>query len=153
MASKASWGYSKEFMDACRDELVVTMEKISDPRFHHAVATSAGEIVGFCALENLDGEPHELDALFVEPGHMGEGVGRRLVDYAVDFVRRAGGQKMLIQGDPNAESFYLAIGADRIGERPSGSIAGRMLPLFELRVSGRFLLNPPAIENHSANSQ
>jgi hypothetical protein len=34
----------------------------------------------------------------------------------------------MIESDPFAEKFHLALGAARIGEAPSGSIAGRMLP-------------------------
>jgi hypothetical protein len=33
-----------------------------------------------------------------------------------------------IDADPNAEAFYLAMGAVRIGQTPSGSIPGRVLP-------------------------
>ena len=40
----------------------------------------------------------------------------------------------MIQGDPNAEGFYLRCGAVRIGERESASIPRRMLPLFEIRL-------------------
>jgi len=43
---------------------------------------------------------------------------------------------MIIQGDPNAEGFYRAMGAERIGEQESHSIPGRMLPLFSLSLAG-----------------
>jgi hypothetical protein len=39
---------------------------------------------------------------------------------------------LLIDADPFAESFYLALGCERIGEAPSGSIPGRMLPRLRL---------------------
>ena len=34
--------------------------------------------------------------------------------------------------DPNAADFYESAGARLIGERPSDSIEGRMLPLYEI---------------------
>jgi hypothetical protein len=36
----------------------------------------------------------------------------------------------VIQGDPNAAEFYQRCGARKIGERPSASIPGRVLPLY-----------------------
>jgi len=38
----------------------------------------------------------------------------------------------MIDADPNAEGFYLKMGAERVGESPSGSIPGRMLPLLQV---------------------
>lgn len=121
-------------MAACAEELLVTKERIADPRFHYAVAFLENDIVGFCALEYQGGDCYELEALFVDPDHMGRGVGKRLTDYAVAHVRQKKGRSIVIQGDPNAEPFYLAIGATRVGERPSASIPGRILPLFELSI-------------------
>lgn len=39
---------------------------------------------------------------------------------------------MTIKCDPNAAGFYPAAGAKLVGERASGSIPGRDLPLFEI---------------------
>jgi hypothetical protein len=39
---------------------------------------------------------------------------------------------VLIDADPFAEGFYLAMGAERIGEVASDALPGRMLP--QLRV-------------------
>ena len=35
MRSKAYWGYSKEFMEACREELTVTPEHINSDHLHY----------------------------------------------------------------------------------------------------------------------
>lgn len=42
-------------------------------------------------------------------------MGRRLFDRAADGVRERGGHAMLIRSDPNAEGFYLRMGAVRVG--------------------------------------
>jgi hypothetical protein len=38
---------------------------------------------------------------------------------------------MILTADPNAEAFYVAQGARRIGEKPSTIQEGRSLPLLE----------------------
>lgn len=126
--SKAHWGYSEDFMRACSDELTVRPGK---DRQYFCIE-SDGKTLGFCGLERLDDSCIELGALFVEPDAMGRGVGKSLVEHATDTARQLGAQTLLIQGDPNATAFYLAAGARRVGNSPSGSIPGRRLPLFEI---------------------
>ena len=130
LESKAYWGYSDEFMAACRDELRVSSDKISSPSFYYAVAETRENIAGFYALERLSDTDYELDALFVMPECIGTGVGRVLMNHAKGEVIARGGQQLRIQGDPNAAQFYLAAGATHVGERESGSIPGRVLPLY-----------------------
>ncbi len=132
--SKAFWGYSADFMDSCYRELFISPEKIRDSRFRYMVAEHFGGIRGFYALERLSESDFELEALFVEPEHIGTGIGRRLIQHALQSVAQAGGRKMFIQGDPNAEKFYRAAGGRLIGRRESGSIPGRFLPLFAICV-------------------
>ncbi|MDJ0703904.1 MAG: GNAT family N-acetyltransferase [Leptolyngbyaceae cyanobacterium MO_188.B28] len=100
------------------------------------VAESAGEIVGFYGVERLSLLQFELEALFVEPVHMGLGIGRALMTHAKNFIAESGGSTLLIQGDPNAEGFYRALGAQLIGKKESASIPGRFLPMFLIEVSG-----------------
>lgn len=133
--SKAYWGYSDTFMDACRAELFVSPNDIQHPAFHYVVAERAGKIVGFSCLERLSPQEFELDALFVEPQHIGCGIGRTLMTHAKTHIARAGGRTLLIQSDPNAEQFYRAMGAERTGQRASASIPGRWLPLLAIAIS------------------
>lgn len=129
--SKAFWGYSAAFMQACEAELTVCSDDIeSASRF--VVAIRADCPIGFYALSRLDGEEFELDAMFVEPDCIGQGVGRALCADAIRFARSEGAHSMLIQADPNAVGFYQTMGARIVAERESQSIAGRFLP--ELRL-------------------
>ncbi len=132
MRSKAYWGYDPAFIAACADELRVDANALADPAQVWRVATLDARIAGVYGLVPVDTEVVELEALFVEPGDIGSGVGRLLIDDAVAVARARGFGRILIQGDPNAEGFYLAVGARRAGERESGSIPGRFLPLFEI---------------------
>ena len=130
MRSKAHWGYSAAFMEACRAELAVTPRQITDASFTVELVRSGQETIGYFAMERLVATDFELAALFVEPAWIGCGAGRRLMQRALEAMTEQGGTRLLVQGDPHVERFYLAAGCKRIGERESGSIPGRMLPLF-----------------------
>ncbi|MEO1131866.1 MAG: GNAT family N-acetyltransferase [Cyanobacteria bacterium J06639_1] len=132
--SKAYWGYSAAFVDACRSELSVSSDDIQNPACHYVVAERAGKIIGFYGIERLSPHEFELDALFVEPQLVGCGIGRALIARAKTHIARAGGGTLLIQSDPNAEGFYRAMGAERIGHKASASFPGRRLPLLAIAI-------------------
>ena len=134
LRSKAHWGYSDEFIDSCKAELTYHSCHIESNSFEFVVAERQKIIAGFYALTLVEETAFELDALFVEPDHIGEGIGRLLIEHALKTVAIRGGEGLIIQGDPNAEGFYLAAGAELIGSRASESIPGRMLPLFKISV-------------------
>jgi GNAT superfamily N-acetyltransferase len=119
-------------MESCRRELGVDRSLIDAGRVH--VLDTGGGIIGFYSLEDLPEGGLELGHLFVEPGRFGTGVGRLLVEHACRTARVLGFARLVIQGDPHAEGFYVRCGAVRIGDRESASIPGRMLPVFEMRL-------------------
>ena len=125
--SKGHWGYSTEFLEACRDELAVDVQA-ADVR----VAANGDTLLGYYALADLGAGLFELDALFVDPPHIGKGVGRALLGHAIRSLATRGARRLTIQGDPNASRFYEAAGARLAGSRESGSIPGRQLPLYEI---------------------
>jgi len=132
--SKAHWGYSQDFMDACRAELSYVASDIcaGDARF--VVAELDGCIAGFVGLVAKADCSGEIDALFVDPQHIGLGIGKALMRRAIDAAQALGLNTIIIQADPNAASFYSNLGAQACGERESESIPGRMLPLYRLDV-------------------
>jgi GNAT superfamily N-acetyltransferase len=132
MRSKAHWGYSPDFMNACREELTYTGEQIESEEFRFRVAEIDSTVIGFHAIEHLGDGLFELDALFVEPDWIGHGIGRALIEDACNSALLLGGTRMQIQGDPNAVAFYRAAGGVLTGTRESGSIPGRFLPTFEI---------------------
>lgn len=135
MRSKAHWGYDTEFMESCRSELLVTEDNIQSEAFDYAIAIENDSIIGFYAIKMISAGCFELEALFVEPDSIGLGVGRLLVQHAIQNVADRQGRTLTIQGDPNATAFYAAAGARQVGTRESGSIPGRVLPLFEIRIA------------------
>ncbi len=137
LRSKAHWGYSKEFMQACIDELSVTATHIESNQYHCVVAITDEEILGFYMLEGQFGDAIELGGMFVDPAHIGTGVGKALMDKAKQHAMHLGASIMSIQADPNAEDFYLAAGGVPIGKKESGSIPGRFLPMLQISLSNK----------------
>lgn len=130
MRSKAHWGYSEKFMEACRQELLVTKEMIESKANYYAVAEDRGVMTGFYSLSGLSESNIELGLLFVEPKIIGTGIGRILMTHAKNHAVTSGGRTLYFQGDPNAEGFYKAVGATLTGKQESSSIPGRFLPTF-----------------------
>lgn len=116
-------------MDACRDEL--TLQPVDLAETEVIVALADGAIVGVAQL-SLDDNESELDKLFVEPGWIGHGIGRMLFYWSVEKAKTLGARFMLVTADPNAVPFYEKVGFERIGKEPSGSIAGRSLPVYRI---------------------
>jgi predicted N-acetyltransferase YhbS len=80
------------------------------------VAEEDGVIVGFAVLLDRSGDACELDGLFVEPGRMRTGVGRRLVDDARRIAHDRGAARIDVIANPQALAFYSAVGFVAAGE-------------------------------------
>ena len=129
IASKKFWGYPEEWVDLWRADLTITPEYLSEN--HVFCAWNHERTIGFCGLARDAGE-WELDHLWVHPNFMGRGVGGELLRRATDFaVKKYGAKSLRIVSDPNAETFYLNQGAERIGEIPSQP-NNRILPVLSL---------------------
>jgi GNAT superfamily N-acetyltransferase len=132
LRSKSHWDYPQEWLDKFRDELAFGPDDVLSRRM--VVAESGVAVIGFYTI---DGEPPdgELGNMWLEPECIGTGLGRRLWTDAIATAKAAGFATLSITADPNAEGFYLAMGARRVGEAASGSIPGRLLPLLEVNVA------------------
>ena len=132
LRSKAHWEYDADFLAACQDDLTLSADDIATSTVY--VFDGVNAPAGFYRLVLQDDGLAELDALFVEPAAMGQGVGKRLWRHAVATATRLGCAEMVWQSDPQAEGFYLAMGARRAGESASTVMPGRMLPLMRFRL-------------------
>ncbi len=131
--AKRVWGYPESLVRLWRDDLTVTPGFVDDHPVYCAVR--GAEILGFYALSGR-GRTWELEHLWVGPRHMGSGVGRRLFAHLRRRVLAAGGSRLRIESDPNAEGFYRRMGARRIGTTASRP-EGRALPVLVVPVSPR----------------
>jgi N-acetylglutamate synthase-like GNAT family acetyltransferase len=128
MRSKAHWGYDEAFMDACREELSLSVERLLSDNLR--VLAKENAVVGTVELV-MDGQEAHLYKLFVDPDVIGSGAGRILYEWALARAKSLSATAILIDADPDASEFYEYMGAKIIGKTPSGSIPGRFLPLLK----------------------
>jgi uncharacterized protein (DUF952 family)/GNAT superfamily N-acetyltransferase len=129
LRSKAHWGYDADFLAACRPALTVSADSIANSWVY--VLESDGKIAGFYSVQP-PAATTELDMLFVEPAHIGGGVGTHLFRHACRTAYALGVRRLTVESDPEAEAFYVRMGMSRFSERESSVRAGRMLPLLEM---------------------
>jgi GNAT superfamily N-acetyltransferase len=91
------------------------------------VAIHEGRIVGF-ATTLVQGHALELDALFVDPDRMRQGIATALVMDAVSIARDHGVDHIEVTGNEHAMGFYEASGFEAIGvvDTPLGVPAARL---------------------------
>jgi GNAT superfamily N-acetyltransferase len=138
-AAKRHWRYPEEYIELWREALTVTPDFIG----RHPVycAWRDERIVGFYALSG-EGLVRELEHMWVIPEAIGKGIGARLLDHAVWTLLVDGAETLRIASDPNAEGFYVKMGARRVGEVPSRP-DGRCLPLLVLEAPRPSAGRPP----------
>jgi GNAT superfamily N-acetyltransferase len=140
-AAKRTWGYPERWIGLWQDDLTVPRSFV---RTHPVFCAVRGRrVVAFYGLSR-SGDEFELEHLWVDPDHMGTGVGRRLFRHALATVRARRGRTLRIAADPHAEGFYAGLGARRVGVVPSRP-AGRTLPLLEVRMAA----SPPRTRDES----
>ena len=90
------------------------------------VAERDGEVVGFAALlETTDGT--ELNAIHLLPESVGTGLGRALMDAAVEEARRQGRRRLhlfVLEGNERAQAFYRRTGWRLTGDAGLHDIGG-----------------------------
>jgi ribosomal protein S18 acetylase RimI-like enzyme len=131
MRSKAHWGYDARFMELCRAELTMTAARMAEEEIVVAGRTDR-ELLGFTSFVREPDGTVEVMNCFVEPALIGTGIGHALMTELVARARAMGIAVMMVDSDPQAEGFYRRQGFRRVGEAPSGSIPGRLLPRLRL---------------------
>jgi len=82
---------------------------------------ASGPVTGFSASDRRDGS---IWALFVAPGHEGNGIGRALLKHACDALRAAGHTTATLTTAPGtrAERHYRGDGWSATGTSPNGAL-------------------------------
>jgi GNAT superfamily N-acetyltransferase len=111
-AAKRHWKYPEAWIESWREDLTINAEFLRDHETY--VAMVDNHLAGFYAFEHTRGKL-ELSQMWVLPEAMGRGVGRALFRHAVKRARALGFHALEIESDPNAEGFYLRMGARRVG--------------------------------------
>jgi putative acetyltransferase len=90
------------------------------------VRNGAGQVAGFVGVED-----RKVEMLFVHPVWRGQGIGRRLLSYAVTTL---GAHELDVnEQNPQAIGFYLRMGFEVVGRSEVDSI-GKPYPLLHMRV-------------------
>ena len=118
LAGKRHWNYPEAWLDAWRGLLSITPAYV-EANVVSCAEDETGRVVGYYSLERDSCGGCRLENLFVVPTLIGSGLGRQLFKHAVQTARTLGAAELLIESDPNAEAFYLHMGARRIGETVS----------------------------------
>ncbi len=134
-ASKSHWPYPATQIEAWLDDLSVSPEQIAaHPTY---VVECDNEAAGFYQLL-VQEDSWILEHLWVLPHHMGNGVGRALLEHAAGLARQGGARMLRIDADPYAEPFYSACGAGTVGTRaaPIEGLLERVRPQMVLQLTG-----------------
>jgi N-acetylglutamate synthase-like GNAT family acetyltransferase len=114
--AKAYWGYSASQLEAWRSDLEIAPQSIEA---HWTLCAESGDgLVGVVQLKVACGAADILH-LWIDPEAMGQGIGTTLLDAAIAHCKQLGLSHLAIDADPNAEAFYAARGAARVGEVPA----------------------------------
>lgn len=132
--SKEHWPYDEAYLRQCRSVTHVTAKDILAWPF--IVATENSNLCGFAAVCEIKGEKM-LDHLWIDPPHIGKGLGRILFLKSVEITKSLGWTQFTIASDPYAKSFYLKMGARLIGQRESKIKKGFFFPLLEFTFAGK----------------
>ncbi|MCE7921077.1 MAG: GNAT family N-acetyltransferase [Chloroflexi bacterium] len=132
IAAKRHWNYPERWMQIWLPALTISAEYLSENEAWIAFVNRTP--AAWYSLKNAD-DGLWLDNLWVSPAFIGKGVGRRLFEHALERSRFRGASVLKIEADPNAESFYIRMGARRISEHRSDvDGALRILPVLEIKL-------------------
>ena len=132
MRSKQSNGYDDTFMAACREELTVTTNFLSENKCWVA---DVGQLCGYACLSESVNNTGEVHAFFVDPEWKRRGIGKLLWQKLLERAKAKGLKSLHLDADPVAVPFYKAQGFKIIREVPSNSIPDRYLPHMELIIA------------------
>lgn len=125
LMSKAYWNYTEEQISTWKEDLTIQPEIFDHWRGSKYVLDD--KIVGFYLLNRVNSRTCILEFLFVEPSYIGKGIGKELIDHAIESCRENSCEVLNVLSDPNAENFYAKQGFEVLSLKES-SIKGRLLP-------------------------
>lgn len=130
--SKAHWNYDAATMELFMPLMVITIEEITTNHVY-VMEGENQQIIGFYRA-SIGENGARLDDLFIDPPFIGYGYGKQMFLHAAELFNKLGYSEFTLEADPNAESFYINMGAIRIGSRES-MIPGRFLPQMKYQIN------------------
>ena len=111
------WDAYREQLLAHPEAVELPLDQITDGLVR--VAERERDVVGFAVLFHPARGACELDGLFVQPGRMGSGVGRALIEDAAQIARERGATRIEVVANPEAVGFYERVGFTGAAEIPT----------------------------------
>jgi len=127
--SKASWGYSPQFMEKAKADLEISLEEFQNTALQLYTFSIEKETLGVLGIRNTE-DIMELEYFFLDPRHLKKGLGRKMWEESLKLLKAQNCDFFLICSDPFAAGFYEKMGALRVGSLPSPVQEDRHLPLY-----------------------
>jgi GNAT superfamily N-acetyltransferase len=136
-ASKGHWHYPQEYFEIWKKELTIRPDYIekNDVFVYELDGFAAGfySIVELPEDMDISGikirKGFWLDHMFIEPEHIGKGMGSKMFHHLRKVCTAKGISKLGILADPHARGFYEKMGCDYVMEIPS-TIENRTTPFL-----------------------
>lgn len=123
--SESYWGYDSDYMDKFNLIYKVTKEFISkNPTF---IIEEEDTIIGFYGVL-IENDMTSLEYFFIEPEYIGQGYGKLLWNHLVEICKSIGIKEFMIVTSPQAQEFYVKMGAITCGEVESLLKKERIIP-------------------------
>jgi ribosomal protein S18 acetylase RimI-like enzyme len=114
------------FLDEAHSTAAIAAE-LADPTRLYRLAEADGTLVGYCKLGLVCGFPEhargrkviELKQLYTDPARTGEGIGARLMDWALAEARGRGADEMQLSvwcDNAGAQRFYARYGFAKVAD-------------------------------------
>ncbi len=140
-ASKRYWNYPEEYFEVWRNELTIHSDYIVENDVF--VFEDKSTIIGYYSIVELKDtieiagitidKGFWLEHMFIEPQHIGHGIGTLLFKHLRQRCITRGITKLKILADPNARGFYEKMGCIYMREYPS-TIKNRTTPLLHFQL-------------------
>lgn len=123
--SEAYWGYDSDYMEKFRTIYKVTEEFINKSTTF--IVEEGNDIIGFYGVLT-ENDMNSLEYFFIEPQYIGQGYGKLLWNHLVEYCKTVGIKEFSIVTSPQAQEFYVKMGAIICGEVESLLKKGRIIP-------------------------
>lgn len=140
-AAKRTWNYPEEYYQIWKDELTITERYVEENEVF--IASLDKVVMGFVSIVCVPAATmfghvevsagYWMDHLFIDPGFQQLGIGRLLVNQAMNYCKEQQIACLKIFVDPNAKVFYEKMGATFLKDSPS-SIKRRRIPVYLLEI-------------------
>src|SRR5262249_10981405 len=135
---EASVGATHHFLTEANIQFFKSLvdDDLSQVEILAGVRDGDGQIIGFIGVQGT-----EVEALFIHPEWRGQGIGRRLLTYAVETLGAT--EVDVNEQNDQAVGFYRRMGVEVVGLSAEDGL-GPPFPLLHMRVSSLAKASPDA---------